>query len=74
MRNSHYHKNMGYYSRHAIFLMDNDIQKLKTIQNLLEDKDIYFVIRKQTVYLENGNLMDELHEAGRAHRSTRAAG
>ena len=45
---------MGYYSRHAIFLMDNDIQKLKTIQKLLEDKDIYFVIRKQTVYLENG--------------------
>ena len=54
MRNSHYHKNMGYYSRHAIFLMDNDIQKLKTIQKLLEDKDIYFVIRKQTVYLETG--------------------
>jgi len=37
MRNSHYHKNMGYYSRHAIFLMDNDIQKLKTIQKLPAD-------------------------------------
>lgn len=45
---------MGYYSRHAIFLMDNDVRKLKTIQKLLEDKDIFFLIRQQTVYLENG--------------------
>lgn len=48
---------MGYYSRHAIFLKDNDIQKLKTIQKYLEDKDISFLIRKQTVYLENGESL-----------------
>lgn len=45
---------MGYYSRHAIFLQDNDFQKLTTIQKFLEDRDIHFIIRKQTVYLENG--------------------
>lgn len=48
---------MGYYSRHAIFLKDDDIQKLKTIQKYLEDKDISFLIRKQTVYLENGESL-----------------
>ena len=48
---------MGYYSRHAIFLQDNDRQKLTAIQKLLEDKDIHFIIRKQTVYLENGEAL-----------------
>lgn len=45
---------MGYYSIHAIFLKDNDIQKLKLIQALLEAEGITFLIRKQRVYSLDG--------------------
>ena len=45
---------MGYYSRHSIFLLKPDMQKLKFIQSLLEEKDVSFLIRKKRVYLFNG--------------------
>ena len=48
---------MGYYSRHSIFLLQPDMQKLKLIQNLLEEKDISFLIRKKKVYLFNGEVL-----------------
>jgi len=48
---------MGYYSRHFIFLLKPDIQKMKLIQDLLEEKDIYFLIRKKKVYLFNGEAL-----------------
>lgn len=38
---------MGYYSRHSIFLLKADIQKLKLIQDLLAEKDISFLICKK---------------------------
>ena len=48
---------MGYYSRHSIFLQKPDMQKLKLIQSLLEEKDISFLIRKKKVYLFNGEAL-----------------
>ena len=45
---------MGYYSRHSIFLKDNDGQKLTLIQKLLEEEDVAFDIREKTVYLYDG--------------------
>ena len=45
---------MGYYSRHSIFLKDNDRQKLTLIQKLLEEEDVAFDIREETVYLYDG--------------------
>ena len=48
---------MGYYSRHAIFLKDNDRQKLELIRQLLAEEDIAFLIRRQTVYLEDGEAL-----------------
>ena len=45
---------MGYYSRHSIFLLDNDRQKLELIQKLLEEEDSAFDIREETVYLYDG--------------------
>jgi hypothetical protein len=48
---------MGYYSRHSIFLLKPDMQKLKLIQDLLEEKDISFLIRKKKVYLFNGETL-----------------
>ena len=45
---------MGYYSRHSIFLKDNDRQKLELIQKLLEEEDSAFDIREETVYLYDG--------------------
>ena len=45
---------MGYYSKHSIFLLKPDMQKLKFIQDLLAEKDITFLIRKKKVYLFNG--------------------
>ena len=45
---------MGYYSRHSIFLQDNDRQKLSLIKKLLEEEDAAFDIREETVYLYDG--------------------
>ena len=45
---------MGYYSRHSIFLKDNDRQKLTLIQKLLEEENVAFDIREETVYLYDG--------------------
>ena len=45
---------MGYYSRHSIFLQDNDSQKLDLIKKLLEEEDAAFDIREETVYLYDG--------------------
>ena len=45
---------MGYYSRHSIFLKDNDRQKLTLIQKLLEEEDVAFDIREEMVYLYDG--------------------
>lgn len=45
---------MGYYSRHSIFLQDNDRQKLSLIKKLLEEEDVAFDIREETVYLYDG--------------------
>ena len=48
---------MGYYSRHSIFLNDNDKQKLLLIQKLLEEEDVAFDIREETVYLYDGKAV-----------------
>ena len=48
---------MGYYSRHSIFLQDNDRQKLELIQKLLEEEDVDFDIREETVYLYDGETV-----------------
>ena len=48
---------MGYYSRHSIFLKDNDKQKLLLIQKLLEEEDVAFDIREETVYLYDGKAV-----------------
>ena len=45
---------MGYYSRHSIFLQDNDRQKLSLINKLLEEEDVAFDIREEMVYLYDG--------------------
>lgn len=48
---------MGYYSRHSIFLKDNDRQKLALIQKWLKDEDVAFDIREETVYLYDGEAV-----------------
>ena len=48
---------MGYYSRHSIFLLKPDMQKLKLIQSLLEEKDVSLLLRKKKVYLFNGEAL-----------------
>ena len=45
---------MVYYSRHSIFLQDNDRQKLSLINKLLEEEDVAFDIREEMVYLYDG--------------------
>ena len=45
---------MGYYSRHSVFLQDNDRQKLSLIKKLLEEEDVAFDKREETVYLYDG--------------------
>ena len=51
---------MGYYSRHSIFLLDNDRQKLELIQKLLGEEDVAFDIREETVYLYDGEALTVL--------------
>ena len=45
---------MGYYSRHSIFLKDNDRHKLELIQKLLEEEDVAFDVREEMVFLYDG--------------------
>ena len=45
---------MAYYSRHTIFLHDNDTQKLLLIQSLLNEEELSFVIQEETVYQYDG--------------------
>ena len=45
---------MAYYSRHSIFLHDNDRQKLSFIQSILEEEKLSFVLQEETVYQYDG--------------------
>lgn len=45
---------MAYYSRHSIFLHDNDKQKLSFIQSILDDEGLSFVLQEETVYQYDG--------------------
>ena len=56
---------MGYYSRHSIFLKDNDRQKLALIQKLLEEEDVAFDVREEMVYLYDGEAALGLEPIGR---------
>lgn len=48
---------MDYYSRHSIFLKDNDREKLALIQKLLEEEDVGFDIREEMVCLYDGEAV-----------------
>lgn len=48
---------MGYYSRHSIFLKDNDRQKLSLIQKLLEEEDVCFDLLEESVFLYDGEAV-----------------
>ena len=45
---------MAYYSRHSVFLHDNDKQKLSFIQSILDEEEISFVLQDETVYQYDG--------------------
>lgn len=45
---------MAYYSRHSIFLLNNDKQKLQFIKSLLDKNDLSFVMQEETVYQYDG--------------------
>ena len=45
---------MAYYSRHTIFLHDNDTQKLSFIQSILNEEGLSFVLQEETVYQYDG--------------------
>ena len=45
---------MAYYSRHTIFLHDNDTQKLSFIQSILDEEGLSFVLQEETVYQYDG--------------------
>ena len=45
---------MAYYSRHSIFLPNNDKQKLQFIQSLLDEDGLSFVLQEETVYQHDG--------------------
>ena len=45
---------MAYYSRHSIFLPNNDKQKLQFLKSLLDEDDLPFVLQEETA-LEEGN-------------------
>ncbi len=51
---------MAYYSRHSIFLNDNDKQKLSFIQSILEDEELSFVLREETVCQYDGSPLTTL--------------
>lgn len=45
---------MAYYSRHSVFLHDNDKQKLSFIQSILDEEEISFVLQDETVCQYDG--------------------
>lgn len=45
---------MAYYSRHSIFLPNNNKQKLQFIQSLLDEDGLSFVLQEETVYQYDG--------------------
>jgi hypothetical protein len=48
---------MAYYSRHSIFLLNNDKQKLLFIKSLLDKDDLSFVLQEEAVYRYDGELL-----------------
>ena len=51
---------MAYYSRHSIFLFDNDKQKLLYLQTLIEEEELSFELREETVYQYDGEPLNML--------------
>ena len=51
---------MAYYSRHSIFLYDNDKQKLLYLQSLIEEEELSFELREETVYQYDGEPLNML--------------
>ena len=51
---------MAYYSRHSIFLYDNDKQKLLYLQTLIEEEELSFELREETVYQYDGEPLNML--------------
>jgi len=51
---------MAYYSRHSIFLYDNDKQKLLYLQSLIEEEKLSFELREETVYQYDGEPLNIL--------------
>ena len=51
---------MAYYSRHSIFLYDNDKQKLLYLQTLIEEEELYFELREEIVYQYDGEPLNML--------------
>ena len=48
---------MAYYSRHSIFLHDNDKQKLSLVQSILNEEGLSFVLQEETVYQYDGESL-----------------
>ena len=51
---------MAYYSRHSIFLYDNDKQKLLYLQTLIEEEELSFELREETIYQYDGEPLNML--------------
>lgn len=51
---------MAYYSRHSIFLYDNDKQKLFYLQSLIEEEELSFELREEIVYQYDGEPLNML--------------
>lgn len=51
---------MAYYSRHSIFLYDNDKQKLLYLQSLIGEEKLSFELREETVYQYDGEPLNIL--------------
>ena len=48
---------MAYYSRHSVFLHDNDKQKLSLVQSILNEEGLSFVLQEETVYQYDGESL-----------------
>ena len=48
---------MAYYSKHFIFLQDNNMQKLMFLKSLLDEDNLSFVIGEETVYKYDGESL-----------------
>ena len=51
---------MAYYSRHSIFLYDNDKQKLFYLQSLIVEEKLSFELREEIVYQYDGEPLNML--------------